>query len=622
MFARATPYFTDYDQHLFNQGTHYSLYRKMGGRLLPDGSGAVFSVWAPNAKSVAVVGDFNFWDPNIHLMERLGDSGVWQLSTTGVRAGQRYKFAITGADQKQVFKIDPFGLQFELRPSNAAILTDMEAFEWHDHGWMETRAERSSQEQPINIYEVHLGSWRRWDGGFMSYPELGRQLAAYCQEMGFTHVELLPVTEHPLDESWGYQCTGFFAPTSRHGSFQEFQQMVDILHQHEIAVIMDWVPGHFPSDEWALANFDGSALYEHEDPRQGLHPHWGTLIFNYSRREVSNFLLASALFWLEVMHIDGLRVDAVASMLYLDYGRKDGEWIPNRYAGKENLEAIEFLRHLNSQVHERHPGVLTIAEESTSFPGVTQAVEDGGLGFDYKWNMGWMNDTLAYFREDPINRSYHHAKLTFGLLYVFGEQFMSVLSHDEVVHGKASLISKMPGSREQKFANLRLLYSYMCCQPGKNLLFMGGELGQWDEWDCGSAIQWHLLDYGTHREMQRMVKDLNHFVRRNPAMWERDSDSSGFQWVEFRDSDHNVISYLRKSSKQTLLCIHNFCPVLHQNYELHLDGYRDVRPVFNSDAACYGGSAGADGQTDWRRIPNALLVLDVAPLATQIFEVN
>ncbi len=477
----------------------------------------------------------------------------------------------------------------------------------------------------MSIYEVHLGSWKKRGDDFLNYRELADALATYCQEMGFNYVELMPIQEHPLDESWGYQVSGFYAPTSRYGTPEDFRYFVNHLHEKGIGVLLDWVPGHFPTDDFSLGRYDGSSLYEHEDSRQGYHPHWFTHIFNFGRHEVSNFLIANALFWFEAMHIDGLRVDAVASMLYLDYGRSEGEWIPNVYGGKENLEAIEFMKHLNSIVHEHCPGVLMIAEESTAFTGVTHPVQQGGLGFDLKWNMGWMNDTLRYFSKDMIFRTYHHHDLTFGLIYAFSERFILVFSHDEVVHGKRNLISKMPGDLWQRFANLRLLFSYMICQPGKKLLFMGGEIGQWDEWDCKREIQWFLLHYPTHREIQRLVKEMNHFYLVHSALWERDFHYETFEWVNFHDTQNNVISYLRKGAQETLFCLHNFTPAYHHKYEVYFGPIQKAEEIFNTDRGEYGGSGKVNQPVEVIREESGRgigLRLSVAPLATMIFNIQ
>jgi 1,4-alpha-glucan branching enzyme len=544
----------------------------------------------------------------------------------GLEEGHKYKFEIKAQDSKLLVKADPYGLSSELRPATASKVAVVDSFRWSDSHWMQQRASRQKYKSPMTIYEVHLGSWKQKEGLFLNYRELAEELAPYCKEMGFNYVEMLPIAEHPLDESWGYQVTGFYAATSRFGTPQDFQYFVDYLHNQGIGVILDWVPGHFPTDSFSLARFDGTALYEHEDPRQGIHPHWNTCIFNFGRHEVSNFLIANALFWLEMMHIDGLRVDAVASMLYLDYGREADEWIPNRYGGKENLDAIEFLKHLNSIVHSKIPGIFMIAEESTAFTGVTHPVEHGGLGFDLKWNMGWMNDTLRYIERDPFYRHYHQNELTFGLLYAFTERFVLVLSHDEVVHGKKSLLDKMPGDIWQKFANMRLLLSYMICQPGKKLMFMGAEIGLWNEWYCKVGLEWYLLDYSTHSGLQKMVKELNHLYLNHPALWERDFDYSGFEWIDFHDTKNCVISYLRKSENTAchrLLCIHNFTPQYHSDYILHLRNFNQAQEIFNSDAFFYDGSGKTNGPITILRNEAGEaygIQFSLAPLATQIFE--
>lgn len=622
------PTISDTDLYLFNKGVHYEIYNVLGAHPTTHQSvkGVKFAVWAPAAKRVSVVGDFNRWDGRVNPMRSLGSSGIWELFIPGLATGEKYKFEIKTQSNQILIKSDPYALQSELRPATASIVADIDNFEWTDQAWIQNRIASKDTPKPMAIYEVHLGSWKRKEGWkFLNYRELAIDLAEYCKNMGFTHVELLPIQEHPLDESWGYQVTGFYAATSRFGTPEDFQWFVNHLHANSIGVLIDWVPGHFPTDDFSLARFDGTALYEHEDPRQGFHPHWNTYIFNYGRFEVSNFLIANALFWIEKMHVDGLRVDAVASMLYLDYGRNEGEWIPNRFGSKENLEAIEFLKHLNSVVHERVPGALTIAEESTSFSKVSHPLPYGGLGFDMKWNMGWMNDTLRYISKDMIYRSYHHNDLTFGLLYAFSERFINVLSHDEVVHGKNSLIGKMPGDIWQKFANLRLLYSYMICQPGKKLLFMGGEIAQWNEWWSARSIEWDLLQFIPHQEIQRMVQELNHVYQAHPALWERDFNHTGFEWVDFADAHNSVICYLRKSKNEILLCAHNFTPNFHQDYFLPLKNIQSIEEIFNSDATKYGGSGkmnpaprirnNAHGHADG-------LQIQLAPLATMIFKVS
>lgn len=625
------PSIGELDLYLFNKGVHYHIYQVMGARLIEHQGikGVRFTVWAPSAMSVSLVADFNFWDGRINPLRSLGSAGIWELFVPGLTEGERYKFEIKTKQGTTLVKADPYALACEQRPKTASIVSDGERYIWHDHEWMEKRKSYNSYTKPMLIYEVHLGSWKAPHDKPLDYRQLAIELGEYCKEMGFTHIELLPVSEHPLDESWGYQVSGFYAVTSRFGNPEDFQFFVDHLHQKGIGVLIDWVPGHFPTDDYSLARFDGSALYEHEDPRQGFHPHWSTYIFNYGRHEVSNFLIGSAIFWLEKMHIDGLRVDAVASMLYLDYGRENGQWIPNQYGGKENLEAIEFFKHLNSVVHQKFPGVLMIAEESTAFAGVTQSVEHNGLGFDYKWNMGWMNDTLRYINKDPIYRRYHHHDLTFGLLYAFSEKFVLVFSHDEVVHGKGSLLSKMPGDLWQKFANMRLLYAYMICQPGKKMMFMGGELGQWSEWWCKEEIHWYLLQYPDHQNIQKLVREINHFYLTHPQMWEKDTDYRGFEWVDLFDVDNSIISYRRKcnpeTAKEELLCVHNFTPSTHFNYFLKIPHITFIQEIFNTDDVKYGGSGkhnenisikiGEDGKA-------AGCEIIIAPLATQIFQIR
>jgi 1,4-alpha-glucan branching enzyme len=615
------PTFGEMDAYLFGRGLHYQLYRVLGARIATH-QGAVgtkFAVWAPNAKQVAVVGDFNSWDGRVNPMRSMGASGVWELFIPGLAEGEKYKFEIKTEGDALLLKSDPYALSSEVRPSTASVVANVERFKWTDNKWIETRKNKQWQTAPMNIYEVHLGSWRRTNGQFWNYRELAHVLAEYCKEMRFSHVELMPVSEHPLDESWGYQVTGFYAVTSRFGTPEDFQYFVNHLHEQGIGVILDWVPAHFPMDDFSLARFDGSYLYEHADPKKGFHPHWNTYIFNYGRHEVCNFLIANALFWFDQMHIDGLRVDAVASMLYLDYGREAGEWIPNMYGGKENLEAIEFLKHLNSVVHERFPGVLMFAEESTAFTGVTHPLTWGGLGFDLKWNMGWMNDTLRYFHRDPLFRSHHQHDLTFGLLYAFTEKFILVLSHDEVVHGKKSLIAKMPGDDWQKFANARLLYTLMMCQPGKKLLFMGGELGQWSEWNCKEELHWFLLNYPHHQGLKRCVAEINALYHSQPPLFHYDFDGRGFDWIDFGDSKNCVISYLRKSEGKYLACVHHFTPNFLPEYFVGLSHVKRIKEVFNSDAESYGGSGKINPAI---RLEKNGFFIQLSPLATLIFEVE
>lgn len=621
-----TSTFGELDGYLFCKGTHYELYNVMGARLFTHQGipGVKFAVWAPNAKRVSVVGDFNYWNGSCHQMRSTGFCGVWELFVPGLKEGDKYKFEIKTQSGEIRLKADPYAFSSELRPATASVVSNLDRFQWTDQHWIQKKRDNKFKPQPISIYEVHLGSWRKNHGGFPNYRDLAIELAKYCKEMHFTHIELLPIQEHPLDESWGYQVSGYYAVTSRYGSPEDFQWFVNHMHNEGIGVILDWVPGHFPTDDFSLARFDGSYLFEHSDPKQGFHPHWSTLIFNYGRKEVSNFLIANALFWLEKMHLDGLRVDAVASMLYLDYGRSHGEWIPNKYGGNENLDAIEFLKHLNSIVQQRSPGSWMIAEESTSFYKVSHPVEEGGLGFTFKWNMGWMNDTLHYFTRDPLFRHYHHNNLTWGFFYAFSEKFVLVLSHDEVVHGKKSLISKMPGDAWQQFANLRLLYTYMMCQPGKKLIFMGGEIGQWNEWACSKEIEWGLLNYIPHQGIQRLVKEINEFYLHNPILWENDFHHTGAEWVDFSDTKNCTISYLRKSGSGQLLCIHNFTPNYIDEYLISMPNLKYAEEIFNSDAEKYGGSGKINQHVDVRHPghSHALLKIRLAPLATMIFKVH
>lgn len=612
--------FGELDAYLLSKGVHYQAYNVMGARVTEwqGVKGVKFTVWAPEAKRVSLVGDFNHWDGRVNQM-RSSSSGVWEIFIPGLSEGEKYKFEVKTQQGNVLVKSDPYALYSEVRPLNASIVCSVDHHNWQDDAWMSRRLLSKDNPKPLNIYEIHLGSWKWIDGHQPNYRTIAKVLSHYCKEMGFTHVELLPISEHPLDESWGYQVSGYFAVTSRYGSPEDFQYFVDHLHQEGIGVILDWVPGHFPTDAFSIGKFDGTSLYEHVDPRKGMHPHWQTLIFNFGRHEVSNFLIANALFWFDKMHIDGLRVDAVASMLYLDYGRENEEWIPNQFGGKENLEAIEFFKHLNSIVHTTNPGVLMIAEESTSFTGVTHPVEYGGLGFDLKWNMGWMNDTLRYFSTDMIFRNYHQNDLTFGQLYAYSEKFVLVFSHDEVVHGKKSLLGKMPGDYWQKFANMRLLYSYMMCQPGKKLLFMGSEIGQWDEWYCKSEIQWQLLQYPAHQDLQRMIKELNHFYLNNGCLWDRDFDHTGFEWISFSDYQNCVISYLRKGPFQKLLCVHNFTPQYLENYYISIPHVKEVKEIFNTDHTKYGGSG--KGNNDIVHDQKGIKIV-LPPLATLIFHVE
>ncbi len=605
------------DAFLFNKGCHYELYHVLGAQIkeIQGVKGVQFAVWAPSAKGVFLIGDFNHFDGRYHPMRSMGASGIWELFMPGVVEGEKYKFEIHTQNEKLLVKSDPYAFYFEKRPLTASIVANVDIFHWTDDAWMQKR-KKASLDRPINVYEVHLGSWKKKGDEFFQFRELARELASYCKEMGFTHVELLPIMEHPLDESWGYQVTGFFAVTSRYGTVQDFQYFVNYMHEQEIGVILDWVPAHFPMDDFALYRFDGTALYEHEDPKKGLHPHWQTAIFNYSRKEVSNFLIASALFWLDKMHVDGLRVDAVASMLYLDYGRSKGEWIPNPYGGHHNLDAIEFLKHLNSVVHSRFPGVLMIAEESSSFEGVSHSE---GLGFDLKWNMGWMNDTLRYFQRDLLFRKYHQNDLTFSLLYAFSEKFILVLSHDEVVHEKRSLLSKMPGPDWQKFAGLRLLLSYMLGHPGKKLIFMGGEIGQWQEWNSERGLDWHLLESSFHLGIQKAVKALNHLYLQSPSLWKNDFHWEGYEWVDFSDGAQSVISYLRKGDHQILLFVHHFSAEFCPSYKIGLKNVREIVEVLNTDDEKFGGSGQLNRTVS---VEENGIEICLSPLATMIFEVH
>jgi 1,4-alpha-glucan branching enzyme len=564
---RFKPLLTDFDVYLLSEGTHWRSYERLGAQLRTvDGvAGVNFAVWAPNASGVSVVGDFNGWDSRRHPMRKLIPSGFWELFVPNIGPGEKYKYHIRNGLQSME-KSDPYGYYAELPPCTASIVADLTRYEWGDHHWMEGRKKSNPLEQPLCVYEVHLGSWKRCverSNGWLNYRELAHQLADYCREQGFTHVELLPVSEHPYTLSWGYQTVGYYAVTSRYGTPEDFMYFVDHLHRQGIGVLIDWVPAHFPRDGHGLRRFDGTALYEHEDPRQGEHPDWGTLIFNYGRNEVSNFLISNALFWLDRYHIDGLRVDAVASMLYLDYSRGEGEWIPNEYGGRENLQAISFVKKFNEEVHGQFPGVLTIAEESTAFGGVSRPTFAGGLGFSIKWNMGWMNDTLRYMRHEPIHRRYHHDELTFSLIYAFSENFSLPLSHDEVVHGKGSLLDQMPGDLWQKFANLRLLFSYMWTHPGKKLLFMGSDFGQWNEWNCETSLQWDLLQWDSHKGLKKLVADLNAMLRREPALYEVDFEYTGFEWIDCHSRDDSVLAYLRKAKnpEDMLAVCMNFTPV-------------------------------------------------------------
>ena len=612
----------EFDQHLFSSGNHWHIYKKLGSHIhtIDDIKGVSFAVWAPNAQRVSVIGDFNRWDGRINPMRSLS-SGIWEIFIPGLNAGCHYKFEILNSQTDQIsVKTDPYAQQFEFRPQTASIVVNEDNYKWQDSSWMDHRKEHDWMHEAMSIYEVHIGSWRRdHEGNFMNYRQLAVELVDYVNEMGFTHIELLPITEHPLDMSWGYQTTGYFAPTSRHGSPDDFRYFVDVCHQNNIGIILDWVPAHFPKDAFALSQFDGTALYEHEDPRKGEHRDWGTLIYNYSRNEVKNFLLASANFWLEEFHLDGLRVDAVASMLYLDYSREEDDWVPNMYGGNENLEAIDFMRHMNTITHEQHPGTVVIAEESTSWPQVTRPTWTGGLGFTMKWNMGWMHDMLSYMQHDPVHRMHHHDNLTFGMLYAFSENFVLPFSHDEVVHGKGSMLNKMPGDEWQRFANLRLLYTFMFTYPGKKLLFMGCEFAQGTEWNFDQGLEWHVLDYPNHNGMKTLVKDLNKVYTSHPALFQHDFEHEGFEWIDCHDVNHSIISYRRKTAEEELIVILNFTPLVRENYRIGVPAEGNYTEIFNSDSSFYDGSNTGNGSvpsepTPWMNLPHSVNIT-LPPLA-------
>ncbi len=588
------PILGELDLHLIGEGTHYLKYEKLGAhvRTVAGVAGVQFAVWAPNARRVSVVGSFNRWDGRVHPMRHRGPSGVWELFIPDLTEGEIYKFEVLGA-LGPMLKADPYGFSAEQRPRTGSVVFDIDRYPWQDAAWMEAREHTNWLARPLSIYEVHLGSWRRGqDHRWLTYDELAGQLIPYAKQMGYTHLELLPVMEHPFDGSWGYQTLGYFAATSRFGTPEDFMRFIDRAHQAGIGVILDWTPAHFPRDAHGLAAFDGTSLYEHADPRKGAHPDWGTLVFNYGRNEVQNFLVSNALFWMDKYHVDGLRVDAVASMLYLDYSRQPGEWLPNRFGGRENLEAISFLKRLNEVVHATHPGVLTIAEESTSWPMVSRPTYLGGLGFSLKWNMGWMHDTLKYFQQDPIYRKFHHSQMTFSMLYAFSENFALPFSHDEVVHLKGSMLGKMPGDLWQEYANLRLLYAYHYAHPGKKLLFMGGEFGQWSEWNHDAQLHWGLLEHWGHRGLQRLVADLNRMYAGQPSLYEVDFDWPGFEWIDCHDADASVFSFLRRAADpgDFVVVVCNCTPVVRENYRVGVPGPGFYKEMLNTDAAPYGGS--------------------------------
>ena len=606
------------DLYLIGEGRHEQLWKALGAQVKRDESGVLlgtaFSVWAPNARAVSLIGDHNYWDRNTHQMLRVASSGIWEIFVADISAGTKYKFAICGIDGRWVDHADPMARATEIPPLTASVVEES-TYVWNDAAWFEKRSQFQSWRSAVSVYEVHLGSWKLG----LSYRELATELVDYVKQQGFTHVEFLPVTEHPYGPSWGYQVTSFFAPTSRFGSPDEFKFLVDALHMAGIGVILDWVPAHFPKDEWALAKFDGTALYEHADPRLGEHPDWGTLIFNFGRSEVRNFLVASALYWLTEYHIDGLRVDAVASMLYLDYSREEGQWLPNKNGGRENLEAVQLLQEATSTAYKTHPGIMMIAEESTAWSGVTGETSGGGLGFGFKWNMGWMHDTLQYLQHEPIHRVYHHNELTFSILYAWSENFMLPLSHDEVVHGKGQLVNKFPGDRWQKVATLRALYGFMWAHPGKKLLFMGSEFAQNDEWSESAGLQWHLTEFAEHQGVQRVISDLNAIYKNTAALWERDTNPEGFSWLVNSDGAANVVAFTRWDDHATpLVSVTNFSPVPHENYQLPFPSAGTWTEVLNTDDSAYGGSGVRNDQVVVSQ--SQMASVRIPPLATVWFK--
>ncbi len=619
------------EEQQFCAGICYNIYEKLGAHpmTLHGVSGVYFAVWAPNAMRVSVVGDFNHWDGRLHQMNRLSVSGIYELFIPGVKAGALYKYEIKAKGSLVYLKSDPYGNESELRPKTASIVADLKKYQWNDGDWMKSRKQLHDEKKPLAVYEMHLGSWKKPEEEgrlFYNYREIAPLLADYVKEMGYTHVELMPVMEHPLDESWGYQVTGYYAPTSRYGSCEDFMYFMDYMHQQGIGVILDWVPAHFPKDTFGLSNFDGTCLYEHLDPRQGMHPHWGTLIYNYGRPQVKNFLISNALFWAEKYHVDGIRMDAVASMLYLDYGKNDGEWVANIYGGNENLEAIEFLKHLNSIFKKKHPDALLIAEESTAWPKITGKIEDDGLGFDYKWNMGWMNDFIDYMKKDPIYRSGAHDELTFSMIYAYSEKFLLSLSHDEVVHGKGSLLNKMPGDKEKKMANLRAALGYMMVHPGKKLLFMGQEFAQEREWSEQRELDWNLLEEKDHKEMQDYMKALLKLYKEQPALFEEDYDPDGFEWINVMETEKNMLTFIRRGKKKdsTLVVVCNFSALPYEKYQMGVPYPGKYKEIFNSDAKIYGGTGVGNPRVkvskkeEWDERKNSI-VINVAPLSVQIF---
>lgn len=629
------PILGEMDEYLLGEGTHGQLWRALGAHLTALGSapGVHFAVWAPNASRVSVVGSFNDWDGRRHAMRRRGDTGIWEIFVPGVTEGAVYKYELLDANgQLLPLKADPVGFGSEVPPLTASVVRDLSQYWWQDHGWMATRWQKHRIDQPISIYEVHLESWRRVpeDGNrSLSYREMADQLVRYAADMGFTHIELTPVSEHPFGGSWGYQPVGLYAPTSRFGSPDDFRALVEATHEAGLGLIIDWVPGHFPTDAHGLAQFDGTALYEHSDPKEGYHPDWNTLVYNYGRSEVSNFLIANARYWLEEFHIDGLRVDAVASMLYRDYSRKEGEWVPNEHGGRENLEAISFLRRMNEQVYGMHPDVMTLAEESTAFPGVSAPTSHDGLGFGFKWNMGWMNDTLRYMSEDPINRKYHHDKMTFGLHYAFTENFVLPISHDEVVHGKGSLLGRMPGDDWQRYANLRAYFGFMFGHPGKKLLFMGCEFAQPDEWNHNQSLDWHLLDDDRHKGMQSLVRDLNGLYRETPALHQLDSKAEGFRWIDGGNAADSIFAWVRlgEDGEAPVLVVSNFTPVTRTDYRIGVPAAGHWQERLNTDAPVYGGSGQVNGggvtaDPEASHGCDHSIKITVPPLATVFFKLS
>ncbi len=627
-----SPALPEKELDLFSKGIHYEVYQMLGAhkKTVSDVEGVLFAVWAPNAMRVSVVGDFNLWDGRCHMMELQGDSGIFSLFIPGVKEGDLYKYEIRIKGGATVLKSDPYASLSQKRPENASVVCSLSGFTWTDKEYLENRKKKNPLDGPMNIYEVHLGSWKKpteEDGSFYNYRELAVMLADYVKEMGYTHIELMPVMEHPFDGSWGYQVTGYYSPTSRYGTPQDFMYFMDYMHQKGIGVILDWVPAHFPKDAFGLANFDGTCLYEHKDKRQGEHPHWGTLIYNYARPQVSNFLIANALYWVEQFHADGIRMDAVASMLYLDYGKNDGEWVANKYGGRENLDAIELLKHLNSIMKKRNKNVLMIAEESTAWPMITGPVEDGGLGFSLKWNMGWMNDFLQYMRQDPLFRKGVHGCLTFSMMYAYSERFLLVFSHDEVVHGKGSLINKMPGDYEQKFANLRAAYSFMTGHPGKKFLFMGQDFAQFAEWNEAKSLDWNLAEeYGAHKKFKLFCQELNTFYQENTALYEQDFMTEGFEWMSCMDADRSIVSFVRRGKKKgdMLLFVCNFTPVLYEKFTQAVPKLGKYKEVFNSDAERYGGTGAANArQKTAKKVPcdgqEQSIEITLPPLGVTVF---